>query len=129
MPNTDEGWLAELRDLFKRTGRTRAHNRLRARLLMVFVVSAGVDLALSLVTWRLGGVTTTDEYLPTLAWTTSQLVVGGSSYAVGSGWGHVIEVVAHLYGFTVLATAAGSFAAFFHARHEERNTEEASAGR
>src|SRR3954454_16678476 len=117
MRNTDEGWLAELRDLFKRTGRTRAHKRLRARLFMVFVVSAGVDLALSLATWRSGGVTPVDDYLPTLAWTTSQLIVGGSSYAVESGWGHVVEVDTHLYGFTVLATAAGSFAAFFHARH------------
>jgi hypothetical protein len=51
------------------------------------------------------------------------LLVGDSSYQTESGLEHVIEVIAHLYGWAVLAAAAGSFATFFHFRRKERDGE------
>jgi hypothetical protein len=121
MIQRDEGWRAELRDLFRPTNRTKTHKRLRARLLMLLIASLIFDIVLSVLVWLFAKGDSVNGILPAFAWTTSQLLVGGSSFQIKSGWGHVAEVMAHLYGFTVLAAAAGSFAAFFHLRHMERN--------
>jgi 3-isopropylmalate dehydratase small subunit len=60
------------------------------------------------------------------AWTTSQLLAGGSSFGVKSSWGHFLEIVLQLWGITVVAALAGSFAAFFHRRSIERGTANSS---
>jgi hypothetical protein len=87
---------------------------------MILIVSVVFDLVLAVISWLWAGGDPGNGFLPALAWVTSQLVAGGSSYNVTSGWGHFVEIVAQIYGITVVAALAGSFAAFFHGRHDER---------
>jgi hypothetical protein len=87
---------------------------------MLLIASLIFDIVLSLLVWFFDKGGHANGILPAFAWTTSQLLVGGSSYEIATAWGHAAEVIAHLYGFTVLAAAAGSFGAFFHFRHIER---------
>ena len=115
-----EGWDAELKDLLRRKDRTRTHKRLRARLLMVLFVTIALDLVLTVLSFLSAGGDIGGRWPSALGWTTSQLLTGGSSYQVESGWGHLIEVVAQMYSVTVVAALAGSFAAFFHGRQVER---------
>jgi hypothetical protein len=119
----NEGWRAELCDLIRPITKTTTHRRLRARLLMLLVVTVAFDVAISVLVWLFAAGGNVTGILPAFAWTTSQLVVGGSSYQIETSVGHIAEVIAHVYGFTVLAAAAGSFATFFHLRHVERDAE------
>jgi hypothetical protein len=126
MSGCQEGWVAEWKDLFLRKGATITHKRFRARLLMVLIVTVVFDLVLAVISWQWAGGDQGTGFLPAFAWTTSQLVAGGSSYGVKSNWGHLVEDVAQVYGITVVAALAGSFAAFFHSRHAERGTQRAT---
>jgi hypothetical protein len=56
-----------------------------------------------------------------IAWSSSQLAVGGSSLGVTSPLSHAIEVILQILGIALVAALAGSMAAFFHRRDLERD--------
>jgi hypothetical protein len=99
----------EFVDLFR--GDEERHRRLHGRLLAILVLSFALDLVVALA------MTFVDKglgYFPrAFAWTTSQIVSGGSSYTETSGFGHVAEVFLQIYMVTVIAAVAGSFASYF----------------
>ncbi len=99
----------EFVDLFR--GDEERHRRLHGRLLAILLLSFALDLIIALV------MTIVDkglEYFPrAFAWTSSQIVSGGSSYMETSGFGHVAEVFLQIYMVTVIAAVAGSFASYF----------------
>jgi hypothetical protein len=90
---------------------------------MLFIVTVAFDLLLALISWKWAKGDPGRGFFQAIAWTTSQMVAGGSSYAVNSGLGHVVENVAQIFGITVVAALAGCFAAFFHRRQSERGPE------
>jgi hypothetical protein len=59
--------------------------------------------------------------------TTSQLLTGSSVANPSTDLGKVLELVFDLWAITVVASLAGSFGAFFHARSKEMNDEMAKA--
>jgi hypothetical protein len=100
----------EFRDLF--VGKEERHRRLHGRLLAVLVLSLILDIVIAFVLYLADyqGL----HYLPrALAYTTEQIVSGGSSYTIMTGWVHVIEVFLDIYMVTVIAAVAGSFASYF----------------
>jgi hypothetical protein len=110
--------LDELRCLFR--GKEPRHRRLHGRLLAILVVSLLVDLAatalLSFVfvdSFSDEGDTSIYGLYRAFAWTSSQMLVGGSSYPPKTGAGHIFEVLLQGYGVTVIAAIAGAFASYF----------------
>jgi hypothetical protein len=108
----------EFRCLFR--GKEPRHRRLHGRLLAILVVSLLVDIAatalLSFVfvdSFSDEGDTSIYGLYRAFAWTSSQMVVGGSSYPVQTGAGHFFEVLLQGYGVTVIAAIAGAFASYF----------------
>ena len=59
--------------------------------------------------------------------TTSQLLTGSSVANPATDLGKILELVFDLWALTVVASLAGSFGAFFHARSKEMNEEMAKA--
>src|SRR6201999_1675819 len=55
--------------------------------------------------------------------TTSQLLTGSSVANPATNLGKILELVFDLWAITVVASLAGSFGAFFHARSKEMNEE------
>ena len=55
--------------------------------------------------------------------TTSQLLTGSSVANPHSDLGKLLELIFDLWAITVVASLAGSFGAFFHARSKEMNDE------
>ena len=103
----------EIRDLFR--GGKERHRRLHGRLLAILILSFALDLVIAFIltfvdtsSSGLGG-----NFLKAWAWTTSQIVAGGSSFSVSSGFGHIAEVFLQIYMVTVIAAVAGSFASYF----------------
>jgi hypothetical protein len=100
----------EFKDLF--VGKEERHRRLHGRLLAVLVLSLILDIVIAFVLYLADyhGL----HYFPrALAYTTEQIVSGGSSYMIMTGWAHVIEVFLDIYMVTVIAAVAGSFASYF----------------
>jgi hypothetical protein len=118
------GWR-EIFDVFR--GATPTHHRLRARIFVLIVTTLIIDLLLSVAIWRLERGTAQTEihgYGDAVFWTSSQLLTVSSSMKnpLSTG-GRVLDVFMELYAITVVATLAGSFSAFLHARGRERDAE------
>jgi hypothetical protein len=97
------------------SGDEERHRRLHGRLLAILVVSLMLDAVVALCLFSLD---TFSEHGPNsrwkaLGWTSSQMLVGGSSFTAQSIPGHIVEVALQVYGITVIAAIAGSFASYF----------------
>lgn len=105
----------ELRGLF---GNEEWHRRLHGRLLGILTVSLLLDVVVSAVLFFFDSFSDKPDlnFGRAFAWTSSQMLVGGSSYTTQSWGGHIAEVLLQGYGVTVIAAIAGSFASFFLSR-------------
>jgi hypothetical protein len=114
------GWR-EVFDVFR--GATPTHHRLRSRILVLTVTTLIIDLILSAAIWRLelhAPQTDIKSYGDALFWSSSQLLTVSSSLKNPISTGaRILDVFMELYAITVVATLAGSFGAFLHARGRE----------
>ncbi len=104
-------------------GDTRTHRHLRALILALVVITAGVDLvcaALALLFERHAPNTQLDSYGSALFWTSTQLLTVSSQiqnpFTVG---GRILDVFMEAYSISVVATLAGSMGAFLLRRGRE----------
>jgi len=107
-------WIAlqELRGLI---GNEERHKRLHGRLIGLLAVSFLLDVVVTSLLSLFDSFSDNGSrsFPRAFAWTTSQMLVGGSSYTTPTGSGHVLEVLLQVYGIIVIAAIAGSFATFF----------------
>jgi len=82
--------------------------------LILVLLTAAFDLLVILVIALAG-----HGFGHAVGWSTSQLLVGGSSQASGR-LEHVIEPILQIWSVTAVAALAGSLGAFFHRRSIER---------
>jgi hypothetical protein len=102
----------EISDLFR--GDQERHRRLHGRLLAILLLSLVLDLVIASALTVVDTASGVGGSFPrALIWTTSQIVAGGSSFAVTSWFGHIAEVFLQVYMVTVIAAVAGSFASYF----------------
>ena len=104
-------------------GETLTHQFLRARLTLLIALTLVVDaIGTVLMYWFEGGATGSDfdDLGGALFWVTAQLTTVSSQMPNPvSTPGRVLDLLLEVWSISVVATAAGSFAAFFHARHIE----------
>jgi drug/metabolite transporter superfamily protein YnfA len=95
------------------------HRRLVARLLLVFLLTAAVDVAGALLTWlfeRHAKGTDIHRLGDAFFFATVQLLTVSSSLKNPlTAAGRAVDVVLEAWAIFVVTAAAGSFAAFFHA--------------
>jgi len=107
-------------------GSTRTHYHLRHRLLIIFGATAVFSLFCTLVVFlaehRAHG-SEIRSLWDAFLFSTSQLLTGSSVANPTTNLGKVLELVFDLWAITVVASLAGSFGAFFHARSKEMNAE------
>jgi hypothetical protein len=102
------------------------HYHLRRRILIIFGATAVFAVLCTFVVYLTerhakGAEITTlfDSFL----FTTSQLLTGSSVANPHTDLGKLLELIFDLWAITVVASLAGSFGAFFHARSKEMNLE------
>ena len=104
-------------------GSTVTHQFLRARLTLLVGLTLVVDaVGTVLMYWFEGGAKGSDfdDLGGALFWVTAQLTTVSSQMANPvTTPGRVLDILLEVWSISVVATAAGSFAAFFHARHLE----------
>ena len=104
-------------------GSTLTHQFLRARLTLLIALTLVVDaIGTVLMYWFEGGAKGSDfdDLGGALFWVTAQLTTVSSQMANPvTTPGRVLDILLEVWSISVVATAAGSFAAFFHARHLE----------
>ena len=102
---------------------TATHRHLRERVLAIAALSLVVDAVGTSLVWLFergeGGI---HGLWDAFFWTSAQLLTVSSQLPnpVSVG-GRVVDLVLELYAITVVASLAGSFAAFFHRRGMERD--------
>jgi ion channel len=109
-------------------GETPTHVHLRERVAGIAALSLCVDLVATLVIYMFEdgqaehGI---DDLFDAFFWTSTQLLTVSSQLpnpvTVG---GRLVDIVLQLYAITIVASLAGSFAAFFHRRSMERESRE-----
>jgi hypothetical protein len=107
-------------------GSTRTHYHLRRRILIIFGVTALFAVACTLVTYLTehhAKGTEIHSLFEAFLFATSQLLTGSSAANPATDLGKVLELVFDLWAIFVVASLAGSFGAFFHARSKELNEE------
>jgi hypothetical protein len=107
-------------------GSTRTHYHLRRRILIIFGVTALFAVACTLVTYLTehhAKGTEIHSLFEAFLFATSQLLTGSSAANPATDLGKVLELVFDLWAIFVVASLAGSFGAFFHARSKELNAE------
>lgn len=107
-------------------GQTRTHTHLRRRLLTIFLATAFISLISTLVvflTERGARGTEIHNLFDAFLFSTSQLLTASSVAAPKTNFGKVLELFFDIWAITVVATLAGSFGAFFHARSKEMDGE------
>ncbi|HEX3736784.1 MAG TPA: hypothetical protein VHV53_04515 [Solirubrobacterales bacterium] len=105
---------------------SRTHYHLRRRILIIFGATAVFALLCTLViylTEHSAKHTEIHTLFDSFLFTTSQLLTGSSVANPTTDLGKVLELVFDLWAITVVASLAGSFGAFFHARSKEMNEE------
>jgi hypothetical protein len=111
-------------------GSSKTHYHLRRRLTIIFgatgVFAVICTLLVYLVEHKADG-TEIQSLWDSFIFTTSQLLTGSSVANPSTDLGKVLELVFDLWAITVVASLAGSFGAFFHARSKEMNDEMAKA--
>lgn len=105
-------------------GKTQTHTHLRRRLATIFVVTAVFAVVFTFVVYfteRHAHDTEIHSLFDAFLFSTSQLLTASSVANPATNAGKVIELFFDIYAITVVATLAGSFGAFFHARSKEMN--------
>ncbi len=105
---------------------SKTHYHLRRRILIIFGTTAVFALLCTVVVYLTehnAKHTLWDSFL----FSTSQLLTGSSVANPRTNLGKILELVFDLWAITVVASLAGSFGAFFHARSKEMNEEMAKA--
>jgi hypothetical protein len=103
-------------------GRTQTHTHLRRRLLTIFLATAFIALISTLVVYvgeRHAKGTEIHNLFDAFLFSTSQLLTASSVATPKTNFGKVLELFFDIWAITVVATLAGSFGAFFHARSKE----------
>jgi hypothetical protein len=104
-------------------GETLTHRFLRARLTFLIAATLAVDaLGTVLMYWLEAGDPRSgfDDLGGSLFWVSAQLTTVSSQMPNPvTGAGQVLDIVLEVWSISVVATAAASVAAFFHARHLE----------
>ena len=112
---------AEVRMVIR--GESLAHRLLRSRLMFLLgatLLLDGVATALMYVLEHDARGSGFDDVGGALFWVSAQLTTVSSQMPNPvTTWGRVLDIVLEVWAITVVATLAGSLAAFFHARHVE----------
>ncbi|HET7509239.1 MAG TPA: hypothetical protein VFJ65_03220 [Solirubrobacterales bacterium] len=107
-------------------GQTRTHTHLRRRLLTIFLATAFIAVICTLIVYfteRGAKGTEIHNLFDAFLFSTSQLLTASSVAAPKTNFGKVLELFFDIWAITVVATVAGSFGAFFHARSKEMDGE------
>jgi hypothetical protein len=110
--------------------KTKTHYHLRRRILIIFGTTAVLALLCTLVVYLTehnAKHTEIHSLWDSFLFSTSQLLTGSSVANPTTNLGKILELVFDLWAITVVASLAGSFGAFFHARSKEMNEEMAKA--
>ncbi|MBS1888078.1 MAG: hypothetical protein JSU06_12915 [Actinobacteria bacterium] len=105
---------------------SRTHYHLRRRILVILgatAVFAAICTVVVYLTEHGAYHTQIHSVFDAFLFSTSQLLTGSSVANPASNLGKVLELVFDLWAITVVASLAGSFGAFFHARGKELNEE------
>ena len=101
-----------------------AHTDLRARVIAIATLTIVVDLVGSVLIWLLErheSGTDIKTFGDSIFWVTTQLLTVSSSLKNPIGTGaRIIDVLLEIWAITAVTALAGSFAAFFHRRSDER---------
>jgi heme O synthase-like polyprenyltransferase len=107
-------------------GQTRTHTHLRRRLLTIFLATAVIAVICTLIVYFTeSGAKGTEIHnlFDAFLFSTSQLLTASSVAVPKTNFGKVLELFFDIWAITVVATVAGSFGAFFHARSKEMDGE------
>jgi hypothetical protein len=107
-------------------GQTRTHTHLRRRLLTIFLATAFIAVICTLIVYfteRGAKGTEIHNLFDAFLFSTSQLLTASSVATPKTNFGKVLELFFDIWEITVVATLAGSFGAFFHARSKEMDGE------
>jgi hypothetical protein len=107
-------------------GSSKTHYHLRRRLAIIFGATAVFAVICTLVVYFTehdADGTEIHTLFDSFLFATSQLLTGSSVANPTTDLGKVLELVFDLWALTVVASLAGSFGAFFHARSKELNAE------
>jgi ABC-type phosphate/phosphonate transport system permease subunit len=111
---------------------TLTHRFLRARLTFLIASTLVVDaVATVLMYWFEAGDSRSgfDNFGGTLFWVSAQLTTVSSQMPNPvTGAGQVLDILLEVWSISIVATAAASIAAFFHARHLEGHVIPGEAG-
>jgi hypothetical protein len=105
---------------------TRTHYHLRNRILIIFGSTAVFAVFCTFIiylTERHAKGTEISTLFDSFLFTTSQLLTGSSVANPTTDIGKLLELIFDLWAITAVASLAGSFGAFFHARSKEMNLE------
>jgi hypothetical protein len=105
--------------------KTKTHYHLRRRLAIIFGSTAVFAIICTLVTYLAehGAGGEIHSLWDSFLFSASQLLTGSSVANPKTNLGKVLELVFDLWAIFVVASLAGSFGAFFHARSKELNEE------
>lgn len=109
---------------------SKTHYHLRRRITIIFGTTAVFALLCTLVvflTEHNAKHTEIHSLWDAFLFSTSQLLTGSSVANPKTNLGKILELIFDLWAITVVASLAGSFGAFFHARSKEMNEEMARA--
>jgi hypothetical protein len=107
-------------------GSSRTHTHLRRRLLIIFGATAVFAVICTLVVYITehdAAGTEIHTLFDAFLFATSQLLTGSSVANPATDLGKILELIFDLWAIFVVASLAGSFGAFFHARSKEMNLE------
>ncbi|MBS1879420.1 MAG: hypothetical protein JST31_07905 [Actinobacteria bacterium] len=102
--------------------KTQTHGHLRRRLTIIFAATAVMAVICTLVVYLTehnAERTEIHDLFDAFIFSTSQLLTASSVASPHTDLGKVLELFFDLWAITVVATLAGSFGAFFHARSKE----------
>jgi hypothetical protein len=107
-------------------GKTKTHYHLRRRLMIIFGATAVFSILCTIVVYiaeHNASGTEIHSLWDAFLFSTSQLLTGSSVANPATNLGKILELIFDLWAITVVASLAGSFGAFFHARSKEMNDE------
>jgi hypothetical protein len=102
--------------------KTTTHRHLRRRLTIIFTATGLMAVICTLVVYlteRGAPRTEIHDLFDAFIFSTSQLLTASSVASPHTDFGKVLELFFDLWAISVVATLAGSFGAFFHARGKE----------
>ena len=109
-------------------GKTATHTHLRRRLLAIFLITAIFAVIFTIIVYfteRHAHHSEIHNLFDAFLFSTSQLLTASSVANPATNVGKVLELFFDIYAIFVVATLAGSFGAFFHARSKEMDRHQA----